>query len=94
MTDLNTLIPADSPLYLMQAIAINNRGQIVGAGLQSSSGETHAFLLNPVSGDEHDAGVRLAVPSESPKVVLPENVRKLLRQRMSFGRFGWPMTLR
>jgi probable HAF family extracellular repeat protein len=78
MTDLNTFIPADSPLYLLQAIAINNRGQIVGAGYQFSSGETHAFLLNPVNEDVPDAGATLALPGEAPRVSLPDGVQKQL----------------
>ena len=32
MTDLNTLIPADSPLNLLFAHGINSRGEIVGFG--------------------------------------------------------------
>lgn len=45
LTDLNTLIPAGSGWTLQQANGINDRGQIVGAGLHN--GATHAFLLTP-----------------------------------------------
>jgi probable HAF family extracellular repeat protein len=47
-TDLNTLVPGPpfSPLYLLQANGINDRGEIVGFGL-AASGETHAFLAIP-----------------------------------------------
>ena len=80
MTDLNTLIPPNSPLYLLEATGtINDRGQIAGIALQISTGQTHAFLATPTRG--HWA-IR-----ERPKVVLPENVRKLLQQRRG-GRFG------
>ncbi|HEY3866734.1 MAG TPA: hypothetical protein VGM10_00210 [Actinocrinis sp.] len=44
-TDLNTLIPAGSGWTLEQANGINDRGQIVGAGLHN--GALHAYLLNP-----------------------------------------------
>src|ERR1700691_5347378 len=44
-TDLNTLVPADSPLYLLSAFSISDRGQIVGFGVTSSS-ELHAFMAN------------------------------------------------
>jgi probable HAF family extracellular repeat protein len=47
MMDLNTLIPADSPLQLMVATSINARGQITGIALETSSGEAHAFLATP-----------------------------------------------
>jgi probable HAF family extracellular repeat protein len=46
MTDLNTLIPADSGWKLMQATAINDAGQIVGYGINADNA-THAFLLTP-----------------------------------------------
>jgi probable HAF family extracellular repeat protein len=82
MTDLNTLIPADSPLYLIEATGtINDHGQIAGIALQISTGETHAFLATPTM-------ERWPI-SESRKVVLPENVRSLLQQHRRFGRlFG------
>ncbi|MEP6534796.1 MAG: PKD domain-containing protein [Bryobacteraceae bacterium] len=43
MTDFNTLIPQDSPLYLQFASAINSKGDVIGSGV-TSTGETHAFL--------------------------------------------------
>src|SRR5262249_58931338 len=45
MKDLNALIPPDSGWVLQSAYGINDRGQIVGAGL--IGGEQHAFLLDP-----------------------------------------------
>jgi len=50
MTDLNTLIPADSPLFLLFADIINSRGEIVGFGV-NSTGEVHGFLATPVPGE-------------------------------------------
>lgn len=78
MTDLNTLIPPDSPFYLLEADGINDQGQIAGY-VVTSAGEVHAFLATPTT--------RHWAISERPKVVLPENVRKLLLQRRG-GRFG------
>ena len=46
MTDLNTLIPANSPWYLQSALSINDAGEIAGYG--TINGETHAFLAKPV----------------------------------------------
>jgi probable HAF family extracellular repeat protein len=81
MTDLNTLIPADSPLYLIEATGtINDQGQIAGIALQISTGEVHAFLATPTT-------ERWPI-NERPKVVLPENVHKLLQQRPCFRRPG------
>jgi len=84
MTDLNTLIPPDSPLYLLEATGtINDQGQIAGIALQISTGETHAFLATPTN--------RHWEIRERPKVVLPENLRKMLQRRRS-GRFGLKLT--
>ncbi len=47
MTDLNTLIPAGSPLFLLAPFNINSRGQIAGCALQTSTGEIHTFLATP-----------------------------------------------
>ena len=80
MTDLNTLIPPDSPLYLLEPTGtINARGQIAGYALVISTGEVHAFLATPTGA--------YGATRESPKVVLPDNVRKLVQQRRS-GRLG------
>ena len=46
LTDLNTLIPANSGWTLTTANAINNLGQIVGSGT-NSAGQTQAVLLTP-----------------------------------------------
>ena len=43
MTDLNTLIPAESGWILTAATAINDNGDIVGTGLLN--GQAHGFLL-------------------------------------------------
>jgi probable HAF family extracellular repeat protein len=54
MNDLNTLIPADSPLHLVIAEHINDRGEISGTavppGVSVDDVETlgHAFLLIPI----------------------------------------------
>lgn len=50
MADLNSLIPADSGWLLQLVSGINDRGQIVGQGINSSTGKNHAFLLNPICG--------------------------------------------
>ena len=47
MVDLNTLIPADSPLYLLFAYQINGAGDIVGEAVTENgecTAELHAFV--------------------------------------------------
>ncbi len=76
MTDLNTLIPANSPLYLQLAASINASGEIVGFG-QTINGEVHGFLATPSDGeDAHDGRgtIHPRVPSE--------NARRLLIRRL------------
>ena len=47
MRDLNDLIDSALGWVLTKALAINNAGQIVGSG-RNSSGQEHGFLLNPL----------------------------------------------
>ena len=54
LTDLNTLIPPGSPLFLMEALNINDRGEVAGFG-SLSNGEVLGFLLTPC--DENHPGV-------------------------------------
>jgi probable HAF family extracellular repeat protein len=69
MTDLNALIPANSPLSLMLSCAINSSGQIVGFGV-TSAGVAHGFLLTPVG--ESSSGT--PPPSGTTAVVTPLNL--------------------
>ena len=46
MTDLNTLIPANSGLYLLLAESVNSGGEFVGLAV-TSTGEAHAFVASP-----------------------------------------------
>jgi probable HAF family extracellular repeat protein len=53
LTDLNTLNPEESNLYIVAASNINERGQISGMAMVMSGpdeGKIHAILLTPVEG--------------------------------------------
>jgi probable HAF family extracellular repeat protein len=52
MTDLNTLIPAGSPLFLIQACSINTRGELIGLAVETSTGQLHGFLAIPKPSDD------------------------------------------
>jgi probable HAF family extracellular repeat protein len=92
ITDLNSLIPPDSPLFLIEATGtINSRGQIAGFALEKSTGEIHAFLATPSNGQVGSESTTLAARgaiSQSSKVILPANVRKMLQQRLTSGPRG------
>ena len=88
MTDLNTLIPPDSTLYLVEATGtINNRGQIGGYAYDTASGEFHAFLLNPSDRNSSGAGqVRDLTSSARVRPQFTDNIRRLFHQRNHGGR--------
>jgi probable HAF family extracellular repeat protein len=78
MTDLNTLVPADSPLFLVLACSLNASGEIAGIGVDDN-GETHGFMATPVGG----AAPLLEL---GKRKVLSEEARKMVRERLHSGR--------
>jgi probable HAF family extracellular repeat protein len=81
MTDLNTLIQPGSPLYLVLANDINERGEIVGFATDTSSNATVAFLAVPVYAGSGGAAI---TEGGSRRMSAPDSVR---RQMPGFGRF-------
>jgi probable HAF family extracellular repeat protein len=47
-TDLNKLIPANSPLQLEGACSINSRGEIAGLAVEKKTGQSRGYLAIPV----------------------------------------------
>ena len=91
------MTPANSPLQLVVAYGVNDRGETVGEGLPPGvppanyGSQGHAFLLIPCDENHDDSeyedeGEGTAVvrgdTNQRPNVVLLENVRKMLRQRL------------
>lgn len=76
MMDLNTLVPADSPLYLLTAFWVNDSGDIVGFGA-TADGEIHGFLATPCRAGTCRSD-SAAAGSEKPKAGLSESARKAL----------------
>jgi probable HAF family extracellular repeat protein len=75
MTDLNTLIPADSNLFIINASNINERGQISGMAFVlagSHTGEIRSILLTPV--DESIDTSMADFARTHPHANLPANV--------------------
>lgn len=84
MLDLNALISGPN-LFLVQAVGINDRGQIVGF-----TPDFHAFLATPCDATVGACGnsTQAAVsPLRDRSVVLPENVRQHILRGLRFG-FG------
>jgi probable HAF family extracellular repeat protein len=85
MTDLNTRIPPQSSLYLTSAADINDGGEITGHAYDRSTGESPAFLAIPCDekyADNEDCqrSTALSATDERPVVILPQNVREMLRK--------------
>jgi uncharacterized membrane protein len=72
--DLNSLLPADSPWFLLTPGGISNAGQIATTAFNMNTSEVHAVLLSPVHGNGPAARDTTKPPA------LPENVRKLLKK--------------
>ena len=88
MTDLNTLIAADSNLFIISASNINERGQISGmATVQTGphAGEIHAYLLTPISGPIGESMADFA--RTRPQSLLPANACNHSLPRLGPGRF-------
>jgi probable HAF family extracellular repeat protein len=84
MTDLNTLIPGDSNLFIIAASNINAGGQISGMATVMSGpneGKIHAILLTPVN--ERIGRSVADVARTRPGSILPANVCS--RHLPSFG---------
>jgi probable HAF family extracellular repeat protein len=79
--DLNTQVAAGSNLYLLFAAAINNRGEITGWGVDTSTGEIHTYLAVP--NRMHD-GTIPAVQFDSPAIA-PRDIPDEVRQRVARG---------
>ena len=82
MTDLNDLVANDSQLVLINASDINARGQIAGLAFQPSTGQLPAFLATPRHGEVTGESATDSQPRARRTVVLPANVRKMLRESL------------
>jgi probable HAF family extracellular repeat protein len=78
LIDLNTLVPAGSPLYLATACKINAAGEIIGIAIDDS-GNVHGYLAVPNNTSQtQDVAVAAGHASSMPAA---EGTRKLLFQR-------------
>jgi probable HAF family extracellular repeat protein len=88
LTDLNTLVPGDSNLFINAASNINERGQISGMATVLTgpdTGKVHAILLTPVN-ERIGTSVADVAPTH-PKSNAPVNVNLIL-QTLRLGRSG------
>lgn len=87
MTDLNTLIPSNSALYLISTGDINDEGEITGQACVVANGactsEMPAFLAVPDCDGSSGAQVS---GDEGLNVIVPEDVRERVWRRMGMNR--------
>ena len=99
MTELNSLVHQPNAPFLENANSINSRGQIAGKTTVQGTPIADAFSATPSHGEAASKGAAPAatvVTSPRPRVVLPENVRRMLQRRMArwypYRGFGtWPL---
>jgi probable HAF family extracellular repeat protein len=89
MTDLNSLLPADSQWYLYDGEGINSRGEIVGLAFNLMSAEGHAYLATPKGAGSMDVSGAPGLQKARATFTVPEHLRKLLQQRQN-QRLGMP----
>ncbi len=86
LTDLNSLIPGDSNLFIIAASNINERGQISGMATVVTgpdTGNIHAILLTPVDGRIDESMADFA--RTHPDSILPANAHNHSSQRFGLG---------
>ena len=88
LTDLNSLIPADSNLFIISASNINEAGQISGMGTVLKgphAGNIHAYLLTPTN--EHIGASMADFARTHPHSILSANACNHSLQKLGPGRF-------
>jgi probable HAF family extracellular repeat protein len=79
MTDVNSLIPAGSPLVVIDANEINSAGEITGQAFDPLTGEMPAIEMIPCTQTDDPSCKSSA--RENVRVALPQYVRDALRQK-------------
>ncbi len=97
LTDLNNLIPVNSPLMLLEGGGINDRGEITGQACVIADGScpagnnTPAYLAIPIDRSDNDDANGADAQSdnvETPRVTVSDSVRQQILKRLAFGHFG------
>jgi probable HAF family extracellular repeat protein len=87
MIDLNSVLPANSPLLIVNAADINSRGEIAIQAYDSNVGDYVAAVLMPTGNAAGATDGVAEIRDVERKITLPENTRKMLRDRMHLGHF-------
>jgi probable HAF family extracellular repeat protein len=85
MTELNNLVHDPNAPFLENANNINSLGQIAGKTTVQGTEIADAFLATPTHGEpvsESATSNQAVATSQEPRVILRENVHKMLQQRL------------
>lgn len=77
MTDLNDLVPEDSPIHMVFATWINDAGEIVGWGVDKRTDEIRAFLASPAK-----PSAEMSPKSSATVLPLSAGTRKRLQDQI------------
>jgi len=92
MTDLNSLVSGDTSLYLIAAWNINDSGVIVGLSYVENGEYAPAFVAVPCDQERVEEPIednaQQVTGNGKSKIVLPENIREMLRRREAWAAFG------
>jgi probable HAF family extracellular repeat protein len=81
MMDLNDLVPADAPHYLLTAFGINDEGAVVGFGV-TDAGDIHGFLATPTNGSGFGDGDAVVSKGRVRPAALSDESRKFIRRHL------------
>jgi len=83
MTDLNSFLPASSPLLITNAADINSRGEIAVQAFDQTLQDFVAAVLIPDGNEDPSLGAAAQTENIQHKVVvLPEHIREMLESRL------------
>jgi uncharacterized membrane protein len=87
--DLNSVVSGSTHLFLVEALGINDRGQIAGYGLNTTTNEIHGFLATPASTNS----LQSAAQSARTETLTPVQ-RRIIRAAVLMRGFHvpWPRT--
>ena len=88
MTDVNSFLPAGSPLLITNAGDINSRGEIAVQAFDQTVQDFVAAVLIPDGDEDGPLGAAAQTENVQSKVlVLPQNIRQMLQRRLGFRGF-------
>jgi len=92
MTDLATLIPANSTLLPMLACGINSNSEFVGAAVDKITGDMHGYLAVPSNSAAAQARKGSVAAAEYGPVLVSDKALRTVEQFVRLGRFGMRVT--